>query len=962
MNKHSVPTRRFIALLVVLIVLASATLLIASSRVVRASDSGWHSPNAAAADTGGDGNGFEVNPMEAYADGDDYARNMNGYNDRHRFYNFGFDSGIPADAIIIGIEVRLDGWADSTSNTPRYEVELSGNGGVNWTASRSTSTLNTSEGTFYLGGQNDLWQSAWEVSDLLDNNFRVRITSRALGTGRSNRDFFLDWIVVRVHYASAHIGGIVWSDDNADGVQDNAENGLSGVHITIYQDDGDGIFEGGGEDPNVGSTDTDASGVYDTGPFSDGHSYWIDVNTPANRYLTTPPVPQLVILSDGSSVAANFGYAPISTIHPGVQIAKTPDQQQVLSGSTVTFTIAVTNTGDVILSPVVVSDALASNCDRTISALAVGAPISYQCTQPDVIADFTNTIIVSATPPVGQVVTDIDTASVKLDLTQFCPADMVAYWKLDENSGPSYADLYDVHPGECAGECPTAVSGHIGMSQQFNGRTTGLSVGVTAPDDAFNWNLTDSFSVELWMKADNTNTCPGNQVIVGRDDSYTPLHWWVGCQDGGQPAFYLKDTNGTLAGAVGTTPLGDGIWHHLVAIRDAATNEIRVFVDGKQEQATPATFTSGFSSASAALNIGWLNLSQGYHFSGAIDDVAVYRRSLPADEIRRHYNEGLAGRWYCESSLFAPKIVSVPVANAMVGRPYRYTAEAVGSPAPLYALDRKPNGMTVDPVTGLITWVPNLGQEGSHDVEVKASNSMGTDAQLFTITVKRDRRVFLPIVMKTPIAGLIADWNLNETGGSIFNDSYGGHDGVCAGQCPAPTSGYRNGGQAFDGSKTGIDVPSSGAFNWRSIDSFSIEFRMRTEGATSCSGNQVAIGRDDNSTPLHWWVGCQDGGQAAFYLRDTTGIIAGVAGTTRVTDGAWHHIVAVRDAYRNRIRIYVDLIEEGSTDTTYTSGFESSTAALNIGWLNAYHGYHFRGTLDEVVIYGQALSPGEGLP
>ena len=48
-------------------------------------------------------------------------------------------------------------------------------------------------------------------------------------------------------------------------------------------------------------------------------------------------------------------------------------------------------------------------------------------------------------------------------------------------------------------------------------------------------------------------------------------------------------------------------------------------------------FADGFDSSGAALNIGWLNLEGGYHFQGAVDEVALYHRALSEIEIRSHY-------------------------------------------------------------------------------------------------------------------------------------------------------------------------------------------------------------------------------------------------------------------------------------------------------------------------------------
>ncbi|MFN8453778.1 MAG: hypothetical protein U0401_03755 [Anaerolineae bacterium] len=134
------------------------------------------------------------------------------------------------------------------------------------------------------------------------------------------------------------------------------------------------------------------------------------VNVTANFTNTavvtgTPPVGEVVTDTDDAGV---------EVIHPAIAIAKTPDTQTVQSGDTVTFTITVSNTGDVDLSSVVVGDPLVSDCDRTLGTLATGAITSYTCSLANVTTSFTNTAIVTGTPPTGSVVTDTDDAQIEV--------------------------------------------------------------------------------------------------------------------------------------------------------------------------------------------------------------------------------------------------------------------------------------------------------------------------------------------------------------------------------------------------------------------------------------------------------------------------------------------------------------------------------------------------------------------
>jgi len=160
---------------------------------------GWLNPSADMPTSGGDNNGFERNPTYAYTDGGGSAASINngtGNNaDRHIFYNYGIN--IPTDAITYGIEVRLDWQLDSTSGTNYMDVDLSWNGGSSWTSTKRDSNETTSEHTTVLGGPADAWGRAWSASDFSNSNFRVRVHAYS---SDSARDFYLDWIPVRVTY------------------------------------------------------------------------------------------------------------------------------------------------------------------------------------------------------------------------------------------------------------------------------------------------------------------------------------------------------------------------------------------------------------------------------------------------------------------------------------------------------------------------------------------------------------------------------------------------------------------------------------------------------------------------------------------------------------------------------------------------------------------------------------------
>lgn len=112
------------------------------------------------------------------------------------------------------------------------------------------------------------------------------------------------------------------------------------------------------------------------------------------------------------------GTAPAN---PAIGIQKKPDSQQVLSGEFATFTITVTNLGDVTLSNVAVSDPIVPGCDANIGTLDVGVSLSHQCSVA-VNADFTNVAMASGDAPDGTQVQANDSAQVTVVAASGSPA------------------------------------------------------------------------------------------------------------------------------------------------------------------------------------------------------------------------------------------------------------------------------------------------------------------------------------------------------------------------------------------------------------------------------------------------------------------------------------------------------------------------------------------------------------
>lgn len=85
----------------------------------------------------------------------------------------------------------------------------------------------------------------------------------------------------------------------------------------------------------------------------------------------------------------------------------------------------------------------------------------------------------------------------------------------------------------------------------------------------------------------------------------------------------------------------------------------------------------------------------------------------------------------------APVITSTPITSLLVDGLYTYDVEATDSDNDIltYSLKTNPTGMTIDSVTGEISWAPISSQIGDNDVTVEVSDGEKSTSQSFIITV-----------------------------------------------------------------------------------------------------------------------------------------------------------------------------------------------------------------------------------
>jgi len=156
----------------------------------------------------------------------------------------------------------------------------------------------------------------------------------------------------------------------------------------------------------------------------------------------------------------------------------------------------------------------------------------------------------------------------------------------------------------------------------------------------------DSFSIELWVKWNqSTWYSSGTRYIVnnGANDGTVAGYYFLIYSDGGSwDRLYSAASVGGGDLTQGNVPYGTldwNKWHHIVWTADRSTDDMvnTYYLDG-------APLDNPFTFPGWGKNRNIINRSAGWNIGagpvGLIDEAAVYKRALTADEVKQHYKIG----------------------------------------------------------------------------------------------------------------------------------------------------------------------------------------------------------------------------------------------------------------------------------------------------------------------------------
>lgn len=225
--------------------------------------------------------------------------------------------------------------------------------------------------------------------------------------------------------------------------------------------------------------------------------------------------------------------------------------------------------------------------------------------------------------------------------------------KLIESSKGAEASLKKINSnGQLTLTNEVKVASSSNQSGSFNGYSSHIDMGDSSEKSQWDFG-TGSFSLESWVKT--TQSGYGN--ILTYDNASNGGGFIFRVIPGGNVEFQILDQSRNAQTIDSASPINDGSWHHIVAVRDSVAGEIRLHVDNVEAN-TPVS-DGGYNvdgGDGAQLGIGIHGSWVSNFFVGSMDEARVYSKVLTTGEINTHYNggagqsgspeTGLVGGWH----------------------------------------------------------------------------------------------------------------------------------------------------------------------------------------------------------------------------------------------------------------------------------------------------------------------------
>ncbi len=597
----------------------------------------------------------------------------------------------------------------------------------------------------------------------------------------------------------------------------------------------------------------------------------------------------------------------------------------------------------------------------------------------------------------------------------------LAYWQLSESSGTQAVDSKNVSDGVYQNDVslgtPSLFDSVGEAAAEFDGQNDYIEI---AHDSAFELG---SGSVQLWF---NTTTLNGHQGLLSKDSK--------GRDNGGHFGMWVSEGGLTLRSESSsdkrslrseTGLIQTNQWHHVTA--SWGGEGLRLYLDGQQVGADPS-WRVGWSPNKEPIVIGADQQASGDQkvnnlknfFSGQIEDVALFDRTLSEAEIQQLYQagkeasevtgeessevtgeesgevtgeeagegsgestgEGSGGESGEEAGEGSSVLNQVPVAQDDAYEVTKGQILTVSSAQGVLSNDSDDDGDTLEAVAEEITTAEGgtvlLKADGRFSYS-PAEAFTGTDQFSYTVidgqggtgtgTVEIDVTEVstseASLYRRSQVSAYkpLAYWQLSESSGTQAADSKNVSDGVYHNDVSLGTpSLFDSVGEAaaeFDGQNDYIEIAHDSAFE---LGSGSVQLWFNT---TTLNGHQGLLSKDskgrDNGGHFGMWV--SEGG-LTLRSESSSDKRSLRSETGLIQTNQWHHVTASWGG--EGLRLYLDGQQVGA-DPSWQVGWSPNKEPIVIGADQQASGDQkvnnlknfFSGQIEDVALFDRKLSEAE---
>ncbi|MBI5384903.1 MAG: immunoglobulin domain-containing protein [Verrucomicrobia bacterium] len=529
------------------------------------------------------------------------------------------------------------------------------------------------------------------------------------------------------------------------------------------------------------------------------------------------------------------------------------------------------------------------------------------------------------------------------------PDGLAAWWGFDGNAdemggsdGPAFSGTFRYAAGE-VGQALT-LDGHSGFAQASAVPVLNVGAGSGLTIEA--WiNPTDAARMANLIEWNDRGGGIGAHFSIAVPNSY----------GGGPGSLFanLVDTSG-ISHQVTTVPgvLASGVFQHVAVTYEKASGLAVLYLNGVQVALTNlGTFTpqTGFD---LFVGIRPSGPFSGIRFAGLIDELSIYGRALSLAEIQAVFNATNGGK--CKTAR-PPVILAQPQSQVgYEGRSVLFSVTAGGSGP--FGYQWVFNGVPLPDATNTTLLLPSVqpAQAGAYSVVVtNIAGSVTSDTATLTVSA-------VPACVPSP-GGIVAWWGLDGNSDDLVGANVLGLSG-------SPRYGEGQVGQALEleGSYVFGQALAALALNVGSGSGFTIEAWVNPREAGRMA-NLVEWNDRYGNIGAHLALSVPNsygGGPGCLFanLVDTAGVSHQV--TSRpglLASGVFQHVAATYEKSGGWAALYLNGVQVALTNLGSFTPQTSYDLFVGVRPSGPFSGSWFTGLIDELSLYGRALSPAEVL-